>query len=251
MKILAVQPDLVWENSAENLRHLEVLISDAGPCDLVVLPEMFATGFTMNPKKNAANYDGEELAWLRRISKGRAVCGSLSFEEKGNYYNRLFWVENGEIKGEYDKRHLFTHGAEQRHYTAGSEILHIHYAGLRILPFVCYDLRFPVWCRNTTGAELMIFVANWPQVRIQAWMKLLVARAIENQCYVLGVNRVGEDGNGVYHNGASTLVNPWGDIQYSAADKESATVLDLDFTALHEYRRQFPVLEDADRFTIL
>lgn len=250
VNILAVQPHLTWENTTENLRHLAQLISSDVDYDIVVLPEMFATGFTMQPEKYAQSMDGQAVQWMKELSKKRAVCGSLSIVEDGKYFNRLIWAENGEVRAHYDKRHLFSHGKETQHYSAGNEKLVMDYKGIRIALFVCYDLRFPVWCRNTEHAELMIFVANWPHVRISAWDKLLQARAIENQCYVLGVNRVGEDGNGIYHSGNSALIDARGECLWKSENSEIAKALPIDFQPLRDFRMQFPVLEDMDLFTV-
>ena len=251
LNILAVQADLLWENAEGNLRHLDHLLADRNDIDVIVLPEMFATGFTMKPEKQAQTMQGEAVQWMCRQSAGRAVCGSLSIEDQGQYYNRFIWAEHGEVKYTYDKRHLFGYGNEPKHYTAGEQLLIFEYKGWKIQPFVCYDLRFPVWCRNTTGVDLQIYVANWPQVRIAAWEKLLQARAIENQCYVIGVNRVGEDGNGIYHNGNSLLCSARGDVMWKSEQEEAAVVLKLDKGPLLDFRAQFPVLNDRDGFSLL
>ncbi|MBS3914254.1 MAG: amidohydrolase [Bacteroidetes bacterium] len=250
LKLYLVQANLTWENSTENLRHLGHLISGIPENSLIILPEMFATGFTMKPEKYAQKMDGEAVKWMCENSTNKAICGSLSISENNSYFNRFLWAENGEIKAGYDKRHLFTHGSEMKHYTAGTVKITVEYQGWKILPFVCYDLRFPAWCRNTEQAELMLFVANWPQVRIKAWEKLLQARAIENQCFVVGVNRVGEDGNGIYHNGSSMVCDAWGEILVNKHDNEEVIHMELNPEKLMEFRRNFPVLEDADRFEI-
>lgn len=248
LSVYLVQADLVWENAEENIRHLDHLLQGIPDGALVLLPEMFATGFSMNPARVAQDSNGPAIDWLKRISAGKAVCGSLSFKENGKYYNRLIWAENGEVRAVYDKKHLFSYGKEQRFYESGTERICVDYRGWKILPFVCYDLRFPVWCRNTEEAELMLFVANWPQVRIKAWEKLLQARAIENQCYVAGVNRVGEDGNGVYHNGSSMVCDARGEILAHKTDEEAVICIDLDPNSLMEFRQSFPVLKDRDGF---
>ncbi|MCC7297482.1 MAG: nitrilase family protein [Bacteroidia bacterium] len=250
LNILAVQANLIWENPGANLRHLEHFIHSKPEADLVVLPEMFATGFTMKPELCAENMDGESVQWLKKMSVGKAICGSLAIRENDQYFNRFLWAEDGAVKWQYDKRHLFSYGNEPRHYQPGTQKIIVEYKGWKIQPLVCYDLRFPVWCRNTEQAELCIFVANWPQVRIGAWQKLLQARAIENQCFVLGVNRVGEDGNNVYHNGSSMLCDFRGDVVWKNEDDEVAYLFQLAPSALMEFRRQFPVLEDMDGFEI-
>lgn len=250
LNILAVQPDLVWENSTQNLRHLDHLLEGHDGADLMVLPEMFATGFTMRPELHAQSMKGEAVSWMLEVSKSRAVCGSLAIKDGDNYYNRFIWAEDGKIRAHYDKKHLFSFGNEPKHYTPGNQRIVLNYKGVNVLPFVCYDLRFPVWCRNVEKADIMLFVANWPQVRIHAWDTLLQARAIENQCYVLGVNRVGEDGNNVYHNGNSACIGFKGDVLWKSENAEAAKLLQLDIQILNDYRSQFPVLADMDSFQI-
>lgn len=249
LNVHLVQADLIWENSSENLRHLEHLISAISE-GIVILPEMFATGFTMKPEIHAQSMDGEAVNWMKKMSHGFAICGSLSIVENNRYFNRFIWAERGEIVATYDKKHLFSYGSEPKHYTAGNNKITLNYLGWKIAPFVCYDLRFPVWCRNTDESDLMIFVANWPNVRNAAWEKLLQARAIENQCYVVGVNRVGEDANGIYHSGNSMICDPWGEIL--KCNKNSETILSMKLNAekLMEFREHFPVLNDRDHFKI-
>lgn len=251
LKIRLVQTDLFWEDSEANLRYLTGPIDKAVEGEVVILPEMFATGFTMQPEKYAQTMDGPAVKWMKRHSRNRVLCGSLSIEENGKYYNRFIWCENGEVKYTYDKHHLFSHGAEPQHYTAGNKRVLIDYLGWKIMPFVCYDLRFPVWCRNTDEVHLMIFTANWPEVRIQAWEKLLQARAIENQCYVAAVNRIGDDGNGIAHNGSTMLINPRGEVMEKRNDTEIALHCELDGESLLEFRKQFPVLDDRDMFDFI
>lgn len=251
LKLRLVQPDLVWEDSEANLRHLTGFIDNPDAGEVVVLPEMFATGFTMQPEKFAQDMDGQAVKWMKRHSAGRVICGSLSIAEDGRYVNRFIWCENGEIAYVYDKHHLFSHGAEPAHYSAGSARVLVNYLGWKIIPFVCYDLRFPVWCRNTEEAHLMIFTANWPEVRIAAWQKLLQARAIENQCWVAGVNRVGDDGNGITHNGSTMLCDPKGEVLLQKTDTEAAVHVTLKPAELMKFREQFPVLKDRDQFNLL
>jgi predicted amidohydrolase len=250
LKLRLVQCDLVWEDSEANLRHLTSFIDRPEAGELVVLPEMFATGFTMQPEKFAQTMDGPAVKWLKRHSKNRVICGSLSIEENGHYYNRFIWCEEGEVKAMYDKHHLFSHGAEPQHYTAGQSQTLIEYRGWKIKPFVCYDLRFPVWCRNVEEAHLMLFCANWPELRILAWEKLLQARAIENQCWVAGVNRVGDDGNNIPHSGSTMLCNPLGEILHHRSHTECSIKCELEPEELLSLRKQFPVLKDRDGFEL-
>ncbi len=251
LKIHLIQAHLAWQDSDANLKHFEALISPIEKDGIVVLPEMFATGFTMQPEVYAQSMDGEAVQWMKKHSKNRVVCGSLSTHEKGKFYNRFIWVENGEIKYTYDKRHLFSHGSENEHYSPGNKQICIEYQGWKIQPFVCYDLRFPVWCRNTDEAHLMLFVANWPTVRISVWEKLLQARAIENQCFVAGVNRLGADGSGIEHNGNSMFVDAKGTVLGKQIDIEMVITKELNFESLLEFRNEFPVLFDRDNFNIL
>jgi omega-amidase len=215
LNISMIQTALFWENPAENLKMFDEKIhSITEPADIILLPEMFTTGFSMNPKGIAETWDGRALQYMKEWAKKKnaAICGSLMFEDEGKYYNRLIWMSSDGKFHHYDKRHLFGLGVEDKTYTPGDFQLLIEYRGWKIKPLVCYDLRFPVWCRNTEGYDLLLFVANWPERRILAWKSLLVARAIENQCYVAGVNRVGDDGNGIYHSGDSMVIDPKGEI---------------------------------------
>lgn len=248
LTIKLVQADLAWEDSAANLHKLENLIGKEKDDTIFVLPEMFATGFTMNPAVFAQKMDGEAVQWMIKNSENCVICGSLSIEEHGKYYNRFLWVENGNVKYYYDKRHLFSHGTEHLHYSPGENRICIEYQGWKILPFVCYDLRFPVWCRNVENAELMLFVANWPKVRVKAWERLLQARAIENQCFVVGVNRVGVDGNNFEHNGSSAALDPWGDAIVRNEGDEVVLTAVLEAEKLLQFREHFPVLKEKDTF---
>lgn len=250
LNLRLVQADLVWEDSEANLRHLTGFIDRPVPGEVVILPEMFATGFTMNPEQHSQTMEGPAVRWMLRHSRDRVICGSLSVEDNGQYFNRFIWCENGTVRAIYNKHHLFSHGAEPLHYTAGSERISIMYQDWKILPFVCYDLRFPVWCRNTEEAHLMLFAANWPEVRITAWQKLLQARAIENQCWVAGVNRVGDDGNQIPHNGSTMLCDFRGEVVEQRIDTEAAISVTLDPAPLLQFRAQFPVLSDRDNFAI-
>lgn len=264
MRVTLVQTHLHWEDRQKNFEHFSKLLSAyKESSDLIILPEMFTTGFTMNPEKNAEEANGESLSWLKKISaeKKSVITGSVAVKEKGNFYNRLYWVEPGGEFKSYDKRHLFRMAKEDEHYKAGEEKIICSLHGWNICPMICYDLRFPVWTRNhfkkTSGTsyeaeyDVLIFVANWPEVRSYPWKQLLVARAIENQCYVIGVNRIGKDGNGYAHTGDSMVINPRGEIiSKTKANEESIETISLDKNYLEEYRKVFPVGLDADGFDL-
>jgi predicted amidohydrolase len=214
LNVVGIQADLIWENPERNLAFFEEkIIRLSKDTDLVVLPEMFTTGFTMKPENVAEKMDGKSVSWMLKMAKEKnlAICGSLVITEKGNYYNRLVFVHpSGKIEI-YDKKHSFTLAGEDKVYTSGSEKLIINYKGWKICPLICYDLRFPVWARNTENYDLLIFMANWPTIRIKAWQTLLKARAIENMSYVIGVNRTGKDANNYQYTGNSLLIDYLGE----------------------------------------
>jgi len=259
MKITLVQADLAWEDAAKNIRHLgELLSHHKEKSDLVILPEMFSTGFTMNTEDQAEDSDGSALKWMLETAtaRGSVLCGSVSTKENGKYFNRMYWVKPDGTWQHYDKRHLFRMGKEHEHYSAGDKKLFVELNGWKICPLVCYDLRFPVWSRNRFkngewDYDLLIYVANWPKVRNYAWKQLLVARAIENQSFVIGANRVGLDGKQVEHSGDSRIIDPKGAIILDLpADTEQVVTIELDKAALTEFRNQFPVGLDADDFIV-
>lgn len=252
LNIAIFQLDLVWENPAANrakidewLRKIELNI------DVVFLPEMFTTGFSMNVSELAESMDGETLQWMKyRCSQHQfAICGSLIIQENGKFYNRLVFVEpSGEVRF-YNKRHLFTMGNEESHFQKGTERLVVQYKGWRICPLICYDLRFPVWSRNRNDYDLLVYSANWPQNRNDVWNALLKARSIENQCYVVGVNRVGLDGHGIDYTGDSQVFSSKGkELAKSLSENEEILTTSLSFQEMTEFRRRFPVLNDADVF---
>lgn len=256
LKITLVQSDLFWENPSKNLEKLESSIlncTDIG--DLIILPEMFSTGFSMKPASFSSSVSPQEipLAWMKKIASkfDAAICGSLISEENSNYYNRLFFVlPNGEFHI-YDKRHLFSLAGEEKVYSPGKGKLILEFKGWKINPLVCYDLRFPVWCRNNQEVDLILFVANWPERRSEAWKSLLKARAIENMCYVAGVNRVGEDGNGIYHSGDSSVFNSLGKLISNIPEKLEATeTICLNKKEMLEARKRFGFLNDRDNFKV-
>jgi len=261
MKVTLIQTRLYWEDRAKNLQHFDALVDRiSGPTDLVVLPEMFTTGFTMNPEKNAEPANGEALRWMQKKAQllDTVITGSVAVEENGKYYNRLFWAEpNGRVSS-YNKRHLFRMAKEEQHYTPGDKKLIMPLQGWKVCPLVCYDLRFPVFSRNifdrSSGEwqyDVLVYVANWPEVRSYPWKQLLIARAIENQCYVIGVNRIGTDGNNFAHSGDSVVINPRGEIISSIKpNEERVETVTLDRNYLDEFRRIFPVGLDTDDFTL-
>jgi len=256
LNISAVQCDLHWEDVEQNLQTIECYLKTIPTeTDVVVLPEMFTTGFSMMAQSMAVSMDGVEVNRIKIWAKeyNVAVVGSLIVEENKKYYNRLLWVNpNGEVF-KYDKKHLFTFAKEHETYTAGSEKLIVNYKGLKFACFICYDLRFPVWNRNVSNDyDVAIYVANWPEKRIEAWKSLLVSRAIENQVYVVAVNRVGVDGNEIKYNGASVILGPEGEFLVTSGPNEKRTLnYTLSGDRLNKYRVDFPVGNDADKFKII
>lgn len=259
LTITLIQTQLFWEDKAANLAMLEQKINAIDTAtELVVLPEMFSTGFSMKPAQLAETMEGETVSWMKRIAAARKIIltGSVIIEQEGNYYNRLIWMlPNGQY-GYYDKRHRFAFAGEDAHYTAGNRRVVAQVNGWRINLLVCYDLRFPVWARQQLqdGApeyDLLLYVANWPQRRSHAWQTLLQARAIENQCYVVGLNRVGNDGNDIYHSGDSMVVDPLGQTLYHKADAEEVFTITLQKENLDEVRNKFPFWKDGDSFHLL
>lgn len=256
LHLALVQLSLHWENPEANLQQLdETLRSFDSPVDILVLPEMFNTGFTMQAGANAEPMDGPTMQWMRRtaMKKNCVVTGSLIIEVNRQHFNRLIWMmPDGEAK-HYDKRHLFRLAGEEKTYTAGSRRLIVEYKGWRILPLICYDLRFPVWSRRTTSNDydLLLYVANWPERRNLAWKQLLPARAIENQSFVAAVNRIGDDGNGIAHTGDSVLLDFMGQPITSALPSTAAIIsAEIHKAPLVEFRTQFPFWQDADPFEI-
>lgn len=255
LTITTVQCPLHWENIDENLssfsQRLEKVVP--GSTDLIVLPEMFTTGFTMNAAAVAESMDGKGFKWLVKMSKEKncVVTGSLIIEENKAFYNRLIWMRPDGSFTHYDKRHLFRMGEEQKTYTGGNEKVIVMLKGWRIRPLICYDLRFPVWSRSKNDYDCLIYVANWPEVRSYPWKQLLVARAIENQSYVIGVNRVGVDGLGMKHSGDTAVLSPKGmPISKTLANQDTIETLTLSFSEMEAFRKIFPAHLDADAFTL-
>jgi predicted amidohydrolase len=254
-----VQTALVWEDKAANLQLLETqLASLRGKTQVVVLPELFSTGFSMQTQVLAEPMNGPTLQWMRTMAQQYQliITGSVMIQEEGLFYNRLIWMlPTGEL-GHYDKRHLFAFAGEDRYYSRGNKRFIASANGFKINLQICYDLRFPVWSRQqaTDGQpeyDLLIYVANWPERRRLAWMSLLQARAIENQCYVIGVNRVGEDGHQIYHSGDSMVIDPLGEVLFTKKDEACVHTLTISKEQLQAYRRQFPFLRDGDAFELL
>ena len=237
-----------------NRARLQWHLSQTMPQSLVIFPEMFSTGFTMNPEKAAETMDGETVQWMAEMSKDRMICGSLSIIENGSYYNRFLSFYQGEKVAQYDKRHLFSYGGEHEVYEAGSETCVFSFQGFKIAPFICYDLRFPAWIRKTVlkdkldCPDVLLFVANWPSARISAWDVLLKARAIENQAFVIGVNRVGNDEKGIAHNGHTQAIKYDGDFLLEPHQREAIAHIVLEKSPLVQFRERFPFLSDADGF---
>lgn len=255
LRITIIQSHLHWENIEKNLKMFSRKISSVKEkTDLIVLPEMFSTGFTMNNKPLAENMKGRIVQWMKKIAKEKkcVITGSIIIKEKGKYYNRLIWMQpDGKFKT-YDKRHLFRYAGEEKYYSAGKKKLIVKLNGWKICPMVCYDLRFPVWIRNKNKEyDVLIFVANWPERRNYPREALLLARAIENQTYVIGVNRVGKDGNEINHSGDSVVINPKGEIIAKAnPNKETIFTTTISYSGLKDWRKKFPAWKDADDFKI-
>jgi len=249
LKISIVQADMVWENALANRRKYDDALADITESELIIFPEMFTTGFSMRPEMHYEPMNGPSVSWMQEVAqqKNAAVLGSLIVEENKQFFNRAVWVfPNGDLEI-YDKRHLFTMGQEPEHYSPGRTKSIIHFKGWKICPLICYDLRFPVWARNTDDYDLLIYMANWPSSRHHVWKNLLVARAIENQCYCAGVNRCGTDGNGLNYRGNSALVSPKG-MPHFLGEQEEIKSFDLSYSELHNFRMKFPVLNDRDSF---
>lgn len=263
INVTIIQVPLAWEDKERNLELFSQKIESIKErTDLIVLPEMFNSGFTMNTADIPETMEGNTVKWLNDIAikKKVVICGSLIIEENGEFYNRFIWAQPDGIIFKYDKRHLFRMAGEHHHFAAGKQELIINYHNWNFKPLVCYDLRFPVWSRNKRqrrdtsfipSYDCLVYVANWPERRSYAWKNLLIARAIENQCYVIGVNRIGNDGNDISYSGDSCIINPKGEvISAISAHEEKTETVSLSFSELAEFRKAFPVIEDADDFEI-
>ena len=263
LRVTVCQQPLVWEAKAANLQFWEEKLRPLkGQTDLIVLPEMFTTGFTMKVNELAESMDGPTVSWIRNLSEelGATITGSIIVREEctaggsgGKFFNRMLWANPDRSFTWYNKRHRFSFAEEDKFFTAGNERKIIDHAGWRIMPQVCYDLRFPVFSRNTLKDryDVLIYVANWPAARSSAWRSLLVARAHENQCYVVGVNRVGSDGKGIEYDGSSLVVSPKGEILCAfGAGEEAIETVTLSKTKLDNFRDKFRPLDDADEFEL-
>ncbi len=254
LKIAIIQTHLVWEHPEENRRMLSGKIASlSDSVDIIMFPEMFTTGFTMNASPVAETMQGETVNWMRQLAKQTqaAVTGSIIIKENNHYYNRLLFVYPDGTTDTYDKRHTFTLAGEDKVYASGTNKKIIHYKGWKLCPMICYDLRFPVWARNTEHYDVLFYVANWPNVRIQAWDTLLKARAIENMSYCIGVNRVGNDGNSHEYSGHSAAYDALGNrIDNIAFDKEAVEIVTLHKYDIENSRTKFNFLNDMDVFTL-
>lgn len=252
MKITILQRDIVWADPRTNVERADQAIDSLPDADLFVLPEMFSTGFCTQPEGIAEPTDCDTLRWMQQKAAARhaAIAGSIATEQGGRYFNRFYFVHPDGRTEHYDKRHLFTYGGEHLRFTAGQERVVVEHCGVRILLQVCYDLRFPVWSRNRGDYDLALYVASWPTSRLVPWDTLLHARAIENQCYVAGVNRIGTDPACDYP-GGSLIVDPYGKtLATCGRDQECAASAEIDLAALEKFRQKFPVLNDADDFQL-
>ncbi len=254
LKVTIFQGYLFWENVEKNLQNITIRLSGIREkTNLIILPEMFNSGFTMNAKALAEPMNGKTIKWMQKTAQqfDCVITGSIIIEEHKKYYNRLIWMRPDGSFESYDKRHLFALAKENDTYTPGNKKLIVELKGWKICPMICYDLRFPVWLRNVNGQyDLLIIVANWPERRALHWRSLIPARAIENQAYVIGVNRVGHDGKEVYHSGDSTCIDPNGNVVYYKRDEEDVYTFTIIAEEVEKIRRALPFLKDADKFTI-
>ncbi|MBT8074005.1 MAG: amidohydrolase [Xanthomonadales bacterium] len=253
LQCLLVQTQLFWADPEANRRQLETIVRQQGAgCDLVVFPETFTSGFLGDAEAEPETMQGETVAWMTALASelGSVLCGSAAISTSRGNANRFLWVQpDGEVAF-YDKRHLFSFGGEDQRYAAGRERKVFSYRGWRICPQICYDLRFPVWCRNRDDYDLLLFVANWPEPRTAAWTALMRARAIENQCYVIGVNRCGKDPRGLEYSGRSAVYDPLGDIVIDLATAECNATATITLDKIQSVRSQLPFQQDADGFSI-
>lgn len=250
LRLTLVQTHLHWEDSKANLHHFDQLLATAEESDLILLPEMFSTGFSMQSELLAETMEGPTVSWMAEKAKAlnTTLCGSVIIKENASYYNRLIWMRPDQSLATYNKRHLFRLANEHKHYDAGTEKLIVELAGFRICPMICYDLRFPVWSRNTDSYDLAIYLANWPAPRRHHWQALLGARAIENLCYVVGLNRIGEDGKQLEYAGDSLIYDFKGEKLLHLDSTESVKSIRLELDPLNQHRKDYPFHEDADGF---
>ncbi len=253
LNIALVQTQLHWHDAATNRQHFADKVAGIQDTDLIILPEMFTTGFTMDSATQAEPAETQTLEWMQALAvrQQAVITGSVSTSHAGNCVNRLYWVRPDGTYSSYDKRHLFAMAGEHHAYSAGRQRLIVELHGWRICPLICYDLRFPVWSRNKDDYDLLVYVANWPDKRRRHWINLLTARAIENQCWCIGVNRIGTDGNRHHYAGDSLVCDPLGDIVADAGDHDTVIKLSLSREMLQQTRKQLPFLRDADNFQLL
>ncbi|PQL94560.1 nitrilase-related carbon-nitrogen hydrolase [Apibacter adventoris] len=239
-----------WENIDNNLQYLTSILQGNKAIDLIIFPEMFNSGFSMNTTKIAETMEGTTINWMKKLSleKNSGICGSLAINENNKYYNRFIFINQGKIIAQYDKHHLFNYSGEYMVYTPGNEKVIFEYKGWKICPMICFDLRFPVWNRNMEDYDLMINVASWPDTRLDAWKSLLKARAIENISYVCGINRIGIDGNHLYYSGHSTILSPLGKKVKTKKIHKSLYQCTLFKTEIHKWRKKYKFLEQRDPF---
>lgn len=250
LTVTFIQTELVWESIKANLEMLDKKIDGiVNPTDLILLPEMFSTGFSMSPEGLAETMQGSAVTWMKKKAKEKSadIAGSLMIQEEGHYFNRLIWAKPDDRVLTYDKRHLFRMTGEEKIYSPGNQLLTVELKGWRIRPFICYDLRFPAWMRNSDNPyDLAIVTANWPASREIHWQTLLRARAIENQSYIIGVNRIGVDGNQIEYNGYSCVIDYKGNIFFQEVGQENTQTASLSLTTLRNYRESLPFWKDRD-----
>jgi len=253
LRCLLVQSQLFWADAAANRRQLEAIARDRGSdCDVIIFPETFTSGFLGDAEAEPETMDGKTSAWMKSLAAELdcVLCGSVAIATEQGRVNRFLWVPPDGNTGFYDKRHLFSFGGEDKRYVAGHERKVFHYRGWRVCPQICYDLRFPVWCRNRDDYDVLLFVANWPEPRTPAWTALLKARAIENQCYVIGVNRSGRDPRGLEYAGASAVYDPLGQTVLDLGALENSQCVDINLAEVTGIRTRLPFQTDADSFRL-
>lgn len=253
LRITTVQSELTWENISANLLRFEDKLAHLkDKTDLIILPEMFTTGFSMLTKKLAEKMSGQTMDWFTEQAQklNTVITGSFIAEENGQYFNRLIWMRPDGTFSQYDKRHLFTLAKEHEHYAPGEQRLIVELKGWKICPLICYDLRFPVWARNNVNYDLLLYMANWPITRSHHWKSLLTARAIENQSYTIGVNRVGKDGNAYIYSGDTSIIDYSGNILHQVANREDIFTMTLSLSEQKVFRAQLNFLPDGDKFDV-
>ncbi|MCK4747188.1 MAG: amidohydrolase [Bacteroidales bacterium] len=252
-RISMIQPALIWEDIEANLNEFTKVIEGIPEeSDLIILPETFSTGFTMKADRFSEGEDGVALEWMQEVAhkKQAYITGSLIIRQEGRIFNRLYWISPGGIEGRYDKRHLFRMGQEEQYFQPGDSRQVFTLGEFRFMPQICYDIRFPVFARNRNDYDILFYVANWPASRQIVWETLLKARAMENQAYVLGVNRTGTDGEGVEHEGGTCAIGPMGNTIQTLDDQPGVLNVSIDLNEIREFRKKFPAWKDADNFTL-